>query len=111
MGLSVTNAADERKAQLEALLAKLRPAVQADGGDLYLASVDTETGKVVVGLSGACSSCAISTTTVKLGVERILKAKLPWVTRVDGDIDTSIDFEASTRLGTGGYVPISIRKS
>lgn len=101
----------ERRAQLEALIAKLRPAVQADGGDLYLASVDTDSGKVVVGLSGACSSCAISTTTVKLGVERILKAKLPWVTSVEGDLDTSIDFEESVSLGTGGYVPISIRKN
>lgn len=101
----------ERRAQLEALLAKLRPAVQADGGDLYLASVDTESGKVVVGLSGACSSCAISTTTVKLGVERILKAKLPWVTNVEGDLDTSMDFDESVSLGTGAYVPISIRKN
>ncbi|MHB1733844.1 MAG: NifU family protein [Ferrimicrobium acidiphilum] len=101
----------ERRAQLEALIAKLRPAVQADGGDLYLASVDTDSGKVVVGLSGACSSCAISTTTVKLGVERILKAKLPWVTSVEGDLDTSMDFEESVSLGTGGYVPISIRKN
>ncbi len=70
----MSNTDQERRAQLEALLAKLRPAVQADGGDLYLTSVDTDSGKVVVGLSGACSSCAISTTTVKLGVERILKA-------------------------------------
>ncbi|MCL5974175.1 MAG: NifU family protein [Ferrimicrobium sp.] len=106
-----SSVSDERRAQLEALITKLRPAVQADGGDLYLASVDTETGRVVVGLSGACSSCAISTTTVKLGVERILKAKLPWVTSVEGDIDTSIDFDESVRLGTGAYVPISIRKS
>ncbi|WP_298386943.1 NifU family protein [Ferrimicrobium sp.] len=106
-----SSVSDERRAQLEALITKLRPAVQADGGDLYLASVDTETGRVVVGLSGACSSCAISTTTVKLGVERILKAKLPWVTSVEGDIDTSIGFDESVRLGTGAYVPISIRKS
>ncbi|WP_276947617.1 NifU family protein [Ferrimicrobium acidiphilum] len=107
----MSNTDQERRAQLEALLAKLRPAVQADGGDLYLASVDTDSGKVVVGLSGACSSCAISTTTVKLGVERILKAKLPWVTSVEGDLDTSMDFEESVSLGTGAYVPISIRKN
>ena len=105
------NTDQERRAQLEALLAKLRPAVQADGGDLYLTSVDTDSGKVVVGLSGACSSCAISTTTVKLGVERILKAKLPWVTSVEGDLDTSMDFQESVSLGTGAYVPISIRKN
>ncbi len=107
----MSNTDQERRAQLEALLAKLRPAVQADGGDLYLASVDTDSGKVVVGLSGACSSCAISTTTVKLGVERILKAKLPWVTSVEGDLDTSMDFQESVSLGTGAYVPISIRKN
>ncbi|WP_276942340.1 NifU family protein [Ferrimicrobium acidiphilum] len=107
----MSNTDQERRAQLEALLAKLRPAVQADGGDLYLVSVDTDSGKVVVGLSGACSSCAISTTTVKLGVERILKAKLPWVTSVEGDLDTSMDFQESVSLGTGAYVPISIRKN
>ncbi|WP_276938765.1 NifU family protein [Ferrimicrobium acidiphilum] len=107
----MSNTDQERRAQLEALLAKLRPAVQADGGDLYLTSVDTDSGKVVVGLSGACSSCAISTTTVKLGVERILKAKLPWVTSVEGDLDTSMDFQESVSLGTGAYVPISIRKN
>ena len=101
---------EARIAELSAILEKLRPAVQADGGDLYLISADTNTGKVVVGLSGACSSCAISTTTVKAGVERILKAKLPWVTEVLGDLDDSMSFEESAGLGRGGYVPISIRR-
>jgi Fe-S cluster biogenesis protein NfuA len=51
----------------------IRPAIQADGGDIHLRSVDVETGLVVVELSGACVSCPASTVTMKAGVERILK--------------------------------------
>ncbi len=95
---------------LEELIEQLRPAVQADGGDLYLVSADTETGRVTVGLTGACSSCAISTVTVQAGVERILKARLPWITEVSGELDGSIDLEESFSLGRGGYVPLPTRE-
>ena len=46
--------------QLQALIELMRPAVQADGGDLVLVSADVETGVVEVQLQGACSSCAVS---------------------------------------------------
>lgn len=93
--------------EVERLVNIMRPAVQSDGGDLILKSVDEENGVVEVELSGACSSCAISTTTIKLGVERILKSKLSWVKEVRGGVDESEDLSLSMSLGKGSYVPIT----
>ncbi len=90
---------------LNALLELMRPAVQADGGDLVLISADVETGVVEVQLQGACSSCAISSDTLQGGVTRILKDRLSWVSEVLGGVDDSIDPEDSMSLGVGGYVP------
>lgn len=95
----------DRRRELEALIEMMRPAVQSDGGDLLLVSADVESGVVEVMLQGSCSSCAISATTLKAGVERILKGRLPWVTEVKGDVDDSMEFEESLSLGRGGYVP------
>jgi Fe-S cluster biogenesis protein NfuA len=95
----------ERLADLNELMEMMRPAVQADGGDLILVSADVELGTVEVRLQGSCSSCAISATTLQAGVERILKDRLDWVTEVSGDIDESMDFDESSSLGRGGYVP------
>nr|WP_201732969.1 NifU family protein [Acidithrix sp. C25] len=83
----------------------IRPAVQADGGDLALVSVDVEAGVVEVQLQGSCSSCAISSVTLQAGIERIIKGRLDWVTEVRGGVDESLDFESSYSLGRGGYVP------
>ncbi len=60
----------------------IRPAVQADNGDIFLRSVDVETGRVEVELVGACVSCPASTLTLKAGVERILKDRVEGVTEV-----------------------------
>jgi Fe-S cluster biogenesis protein NfuA len=60
----------------------IRPAVQADGGDLALIDVDEATGLVTVELSGACVSCPASTVTLKAGIERILKDRVEGVTEV-----------------------------
>jgi len=95
----------EREEQLRALVDLMRPAVQADGGDLELVSFDVERGTVEVRLQGACSSCAISSATLQGGVERILRARLPWVTEVTGGVDESVDYEDSLALGRGAYVP------
>ena len=94
-----------RLTALNALLDLMRPAVQADGGDLVLLRADVETGVVEVQLQGACSSCAISSTTLQGGVTRILTDRLEWVTEVIGGVDDSIDPEDSMLLGSGGYVP------
>ena len=99
---------NERESRLRALrdlIELMRPAVQADGGDLVLVRADVESGVVEVELQGACSSCAISTDTLQGGVTRILQDRLPWVTEVVGGVDDSFDLEASMALGTGGYVP------
>jgi len=95
----------ERLSQLLALIDLMRPSVQADGGDLVLVSADVEEGIVEVQLQGACSSCAISASTLQGGVERILTTRLPWVHEVRGDVDDTLDPEASAALGHGAYVP------
>jgi Fe-S cluster biogenesis protein NfuA len=90
---------------LNALLDLMRPSVQADGGDLVLLRADVESGVVEVQLQGACSSCAISSSTLQGGVTRILTDRLDWITEVVGGVDESIDPDDSMSLGTGGYVP------
>jgi Fe-S cluster biogenesis protein NfuA len=95
----------ERLTKLQGIMDLMRPAVQADGGDLVLVRADVETGVVEVQLQGACSSCAVSSATLSGGVERILKERLPWVTEVVGGVDDSLSFDESSALGAGGYVP------
>jgi Fe-S cluster biogenesis protein NfuA len=94
-----------RLADLNELIDLIRPAVQADGGDMVLLGADPESGIVEVQLQGACSSCAISSTTLQAGVERILRERLEWVTEVIGGVDEDFDFEESAAMGRGGYVP------
>lgn len=95
----------KRLSDLMAVIELMRPAVQADGGDLALLSADVETGVVEVQLQGACSSCAVSSSTLQGGVERILRGRLDWVTEVIGGVDESMDPFASESMGRGGYVP------
>lgn len=94
-----------RLAALTELIDLIRPAVQSDGGDLVLLSADVESGVIEVQLQGSCSSCAISSTTLQAGVERILKERLDWVTDVLGSVDDDIDWETSSSMGRGGYTP------
>lgn len=60
----------------------IRPAIQADGGDIVLHGVDQDTGVVSVELTGACVSCPASTVTMKAGIERIMKDRVAGVTEV-----------------------------
>ena len=60
----------------------IRPALQADGGDIVLRDVDGD-GVVHVELVGACGTCPISTTTLQAGVERIIKDRVPGVSAVE----------------------------
>ena len=66
--------------KVEAALAKIRPTLQADGGNVEL--VDVTDGVVKVRLTGACAGCPMSTMTLKNGVERILKEEIPDVKEV-----------------------------
>ncbi|MGA8726829.1 MAG: NifU family protein [Acidimicrobiales bacterium] len=99
---------EERAGRLSALtglIDLMRPAVQADGGDLVLVAADVDEGVVEVQLQGACSSCAISSATLQGGVERILRDRLAWVTEVRGGVDETMDPFTSEAMGRGGYVP------
>lgn len=69
-------------AKVNQVIEVIRPAIQADGGDIFLRDVDAEGGVVSVELVGACVSCPASTVTLKAGIERILKDRVPGVTEV-----------------------------
>ncbi|TES84822.1 MAG: NifU family protein [Dehalococcoidia bacterium] len=66
--------------KVEQALAKIKPALQADGGDVELVGV--EDGVVKVKLTGACASCPVATVTLKQGIERILKEQIAEVKEV-----------------------------
>jgi Fe-S cluster biogenesis protein NfuA len=72
----------------------IRPAVQADGGDIMFRGIDDD-GVVTVELVGACVSCPASTLTLKAGIERILKDRVEGVTAVR---DVSEDTETLLSL-------------
>jgi len=65
---------------VETVLNKIRPSLQADGGDVEL--IDVKNGTVKVKLTGACGHCPMSTLTLKMGIERILKKEVPEVKEV-----------------------------
>lgn len=68
--------------QVEATIEVIRPALQADGGDIILHDVDESTGIVSVELIGACVGCPASTQTLKAGIERIMRDRVDGVTEV-----------------------------
>ena len=70
------------KEKVEQALAKVRPALQADGGDVELVEVG-EDGVVKVRLKGACGGCPMSQLTLKMGIERILRKEVPEVKAVE----------------------------
>lgn len=68
------------RTDVEKVLGKIRPALQADGGDVEL--VDVEGGVVKVRLTGACGGCPMATVTLKNGIEALLKKEIPTVHEV-----------------------------
>ena len=70
------------KEQVESALQKVRPSLQADGGDVQLVDVE-ENGMVKVKLMGACGGCPMAQMTLKMGIEKILKQNVPEVTGVE----------------------------
>ncbi len=68
--------------KVEEVLNKLRPSLQADGGDVELVEV-TEDNVVKVRLTGACGGCPMSQITLKQGIERYLKSSIPELDRVE----------------------------
>ncbi|MBI2831506.1 MAG: NifU family protein [Chloroflexi bacterium] len=66
--------------KVEAALNKIRPALQADGGDVEL--IDVKDDVVTVRLTGACGSCPMSTMTLRMGVERVIRQEVPEVKKL-----------------------------
>jgi Fe-S cluster biogenesis protein NfuA len=92
-------------AKLKETLDYIRPAVQADGGDLVLLGADD--GKVSLQMVGACGGCPLSMMTLKAGIERILMDRVPGVTEVTAvadapepeNDDSSVGIDISGILG------------
>jgi Fe-S cluster biogenesis protein NfuA len=66
--------------KVEEALAGIRPALQADGGDVEL--MDVKEGVITVKLTGACGGCPMSTMTLRHGIERVIKKQVPEVKEV-----------------------------
>jgi Fe-S cluster biogenesis protein NfuA len=66
--------------KVEEALARIRPALQADGGDVEL--MEVKEGVVRVRLTGACGGCPMSTMTLRHGIERVIKEQVPEVKEV-----------------------------
>lgn len=69
------------KERVEEALNEVRPMLAADGGSIELVDVSDD-GKVSLRLTGACSSCPMSSMTLKMGVERIIKKRIPEIKEV-----------------------------
>ncbi len=69
------------KNKVENALEKVRPSLQADGGDVELIDVDDK-GVVTIKLKGACAGCPMSTMTLKMGIEKVLKQNVPEIEKV-----------------------------
>ena len=69
------------KEKVQAVLNKVRPSLQADGGDCKLIKV-REDGVIEVKLQGACGNCPMATLTLKAGIERVLKEEIPEIKKV-----------------------------
>ena len=67
--------------KVAAVLDKIRPALQADGGDVELVEA-TDDGVVKLRLTGACAGCPMSTITLKSGIERVLREQIPEIKEV-----------------------------
>ena len=70
------------RTQVEETIEVIRPALQADGGDIILRDVDEGTGIITVTLIGACGICPASSQTLKAGIERIMRDRIDGVTEV-----------------------------
>jgi Fe-S cluster biogenesis protein NfuA len=74
---------EKMREKVEASLGKIRPSLNADGGDVELVEVSPD-GVVKVKLTGACGGCPMSQMTLKMGIEKLLKQEVPEVKEVVG---------------------------
>jgi Fe-S cluster biogenesis protein NfuA len=73
---------DDLKSRVEEALSGIRPALQADGGDVALVEIDEENGVVKVQLQGACSGCPSAQVTLAMGIERAVIEAVPEIKSV-----------------------------
>lgn len=73
----------DAKERILLALERIRPAIQMDGGDIHFVEWRDSEGLVRVALAGACTSCHMSSMTMTLGVERVLKQLVPEVQAVE----------------------------
>jgi Fe-S cluster biogenesis protein NfuA len=82
MSEEATNSSPTITEQVREVIEGIRPMLQADGGDIDLVNVDEAAGVVSVRLQGACKGCPGAAMTLKMGVERLLKYKVPEIKEV-----------------------------
>ncbi len=82
----------------------IRPALQVDGGDMNILRLDEESGVVDIELVGACDGCPMSSMTLKAGIERILKDRVPGLKEVRAK---GIDFD-TVDDGFAPGVPVAV---
>lgn len=80
--IAMSSTADAR-GKIEGVLASIRPAVRADGGDIELVDFDPESGLVQVRMVGACYACPMAMATLRAGVEQRLRMVIPEVSTVE----------------------------
>lgn len=80
--------------RVEACIEVIRPALQADNGDIEFVDVDERTGIVSVRLVGACGTCPASTQTLKGGIERIMRDRVDGVTEVVNIADAEAEIDS-----------------
>lgn len=73
--------ANDIEKKVEAVIEKIRPSIQMDGGDIELVAV--EDNIATVRMSGACSGCAMANITLKQGVEAAVREEVPEITSVE----------------------------
>ena len=71
---------------LDYVMERIRPQLQADGGDVEVTEINDEKGIVYVKLQGACAGCPMSSITLSQGIERVVKEHVPGVERVLPDL-------------------------
>ena len=84
------------RGMLDYVISRIRPQIQADGGDLDVTEIDDEKGIVYVALRGACVDCPLSALTLSEGVERVLVEHVPGVKKVLPDMQKTVIHNSET---------------
>ena len=84
------------RGMLDYVMSRVRPQIQADGGDVDITEIDDEQGIVYVALRGACVDCPLSALTLSEGIERVLTEHVPGVNRVLPDMQKTVIHDEAT---------------